>query len=235
VDPQQRAVADEFNKYHSTYDQAVNKALAFSGLTVDAFMRAKSNDLARFILERVPDHERAAILDVGCGVGNYHPTIGRVVGSLTGVDVSEACIATARSRNPGVTYDVYEGKRLPYPDAAFALAYAVCVLHHVPPAGWSEFAGEMARVVRPGGWIVVYEHNPHHPLTRKVVRDCEFDRDAVLLTRSQMRRLFTDEGCREVEVRSILTLPPGGGLISRLDRALAWLPMGTQYRVTSRI
>ncbi len=55
MDPQQRDVADEFNKYHATYDQAVNKALSFSGFTDDAFMRAQSNDLARFILERIPD------------------------------------------------------------------------------------------------------------------------------------------------------------------------------------
>ena len=50
------------------------------------------------------------------------------------------------------------------------------------------FVAELARVVRPGGLVVVFEHNPLNPLTRLVVSRVTFD-DGVRLLRSGERRL----------------------------------------------
>jgi hypothetical protein len=83
--------------------------------------------------------------------------------------------------------------------------------------------------------IVVYEHNPKHPLTRKVVSDCEFDRDAVLLTMAQTRQLLTAAGCFDATTNSILTLPPVGGFIEKLDGLFAKLPFGSQYRAVGHV
>ena len=175
------------------------------------------------------------MLDVGCGIGNYHAYLTAVVGTVSGVDVSRACISKAQERNPAVSYSVYDGDRLPYPDRQFDVTFCICVLHHVPTKRWQQFVNEMRRVTRPGGLIVVYEHNPQHPLTRKVVRDCEFDRDAVLLTMAQSRGLLENAGCSEVTTRSILTLPPWGGFVERLDGLFARLPFGSQYRAAGRV
>jgi len=235
MDPQQRAIAEEFDRYRETYDRAVNRAIAFSGQKVESFTRAKARDLLRTISSRFGSPSELNLLDVGCGIGNYHPFLTPVVGSVSGVDVSRACIAKARERNSTVTYSVYDGDRLPYPDREFDVTFCVCVLHHVPPIRWPQFVTEMQRVTRPGGLIVVYEHNPKNPLTRKVVRDCEFDRDAVLLTMRQTRELLQNAGCSEVTVRSILTLPPAGSFVEEIDRLFASLPFGTQYRAVGRV
>jgi hypothetical protein len=93
----------------------------------------------------------------------------------------------------------------------------------------------MRRVTRTGGLVVVYEHNPKNPLTRKVVRDCAFDRDAVLLTMTQTHELLTAAGCTNVATRSILTLPPIGGFVERLDGLFGKLPLGSQYRAEGRV
>ncbi len=93
----------------------------------------------------------------------------------------------------------------------------------------------MYRVTRAGGLLVVYEHNPKNLLTRKVVRDCAFDRDAVLLTMAQTGQLLTAAGCTNVTTRSILTLPPIGGFVERLDGLFAKLPLGSQYRATGLV
>jgi hypothetical protein len=82
---------------------------------------------------------------------------------------------------------------------------------------------------------VIYEHNPKNPLTRKVVRDCAFDRDAVLLTMRQTRQLLSSAGCSDVKASSILTLPPIGGFIEKLDGLFAKLPFGSQYRAEGRV
>jgi ubiquinone/menaquinone biosynthesis C-methylase UbiE len=235
MDPQQRAIAEDFDQYRETYDQAVNKAIAFSGLTVDKFTIAKARDLLRLITSNFDSPQNVRVLDVGCGIGNYHPQLSSAVGSITGVDVSQACIERARSRNPAVAYDVYDGERLPYADGSFSVAYCVCVVHHVPPASWQRFTSELARVVKPGGMVVVYEHNPWHPLTRKVVSDCAFDRDAVLIAMPAMRDLLRKAGCLKVSTRSILTLPPGHAVFERLDGLFSLLPFGSQYRALGYI
>jgi ubiquinone/menaquinone biosynthesis C-methylase UbiE len=235
MDPQQQAIAEEFDRYRETYDEAVNRAMAFSGQKVESFTRAKAEDLVRTVASHFDSPRRLNLLDVGCGIGNYHPFLIPVVGSVSGADVSSACIAKARERNPTVSYSAYDGDRLPYPDQQFDVSFCICVIHHVPPDRWQRFASEMHRVTRPGGLIVVYEHNPRHPLTRKVVSDCEFDRDAVLLTMAQTRDLLTKAGCSDVTTNSILTLPPVGGFIEKLDRLFASLPFGSQYRAIGHV
>ena len=62
--------------------------------------------------------------------------------------------------------------------------------------------------------------------------DCEFDRDAVLLTMAQTRELLSSAGCTNVATRSILTLPPIAGFVERLDGLFGKLPFGSQYRAT---
>jgi ubiquinone/menaquinone biosynthesis C-methylase UbiE len=235
MDPQQRAIAEEFDRYRETYDLAVNRAIAFSGQKAESFTRAKAHDLLRTIVSHFDSPSRLNLLDVGCGIGNYHPFLTPVVGAVSGVDVSRACIAKAQERNPAVSYSVYDGDRLPYPDGQFDVTFCVCVLHHVPPDRWPQFVNEMRRVTRAGGLVVVYEHNPTHPLTRKVVRDCDFDRDAVLLTMAQTRGLLASAGCSDVTTSSILTLPPAGAFIEKLDGLFARLPFGSQYRAVGRV
>jgi len=171
------------------------------------------------------------VLDVGCGVGNYHALIGETVGSLSGCDLSAGCLDQARGRNPAVDYRHYDGGRLPFDDASFDAATTICVMHHVPPAQWPAFAAEMKRVLRPGGLAVVFEHNPLNPLTRRVVSNCEFDADAVLLRQGRTRDLLGGAGFRDIRSRAILSLPSVGPLSRRLDLMLGRLSLGAQYFV----
>ena len=59
-------------------------------------------------------------------------------------------------QGPGrVHSEVQDGRALTYADASFDAAYSVSVLEHIPDAGDSVAIRELARVVRPGGLIVV--------------------------------------------------------------------------------
>lgn len=231
MDPQQKAIAEEFDRYQTTYKDAVNKALGFSGLKVDFFTRAKADYLLDLLRDELGDPRRVNLLDVGCGVGNYHQLVGPKVGHLVGVDVSEACLAQARANNPSVDYSLYDGGRLPFADDSFDAVFAVCVMHHVPPRNWSNFVAEMRRVLRPGGLALIFEHNPLNPLTRRVVDRCEFDRDAVLLKARETVALFEQGRFTDVARRFILTVPAAGPVTRRIDRMFASLPFGAQYYV----
>ena len=103
------------------------------------------------------------------------------VGRLVGLDVSAEMTSRAAERNPGVEYVVSDAAMFPFADSTFDVAFASCVLHHVPRGERAALVAELARVVRPGGLVSVLEHNPINPATRLVVARCEFDEDAVLL------------------------------------------------------
>ncbi|SFU15440.1 class I SAM-dependent methyltransferase [Mesorhizobium sp. YR577] len=224
----------EFDQYARKYDATVNDAIAFSGLDVDFFTKAKSDDLLRTVARHRSPLGELALLDVGCGIGNYHAGWTSHFREVHGIDVSVESIDVARASNPGAQYQSYDGLRLPYGDGVFDVLVTICVMHHVPPAQWPALVSEFKRVLKPGGLALVYEHNPLNPLTRRVVDKCEFDVDAVLLWPRPTRRLFEGAGFEKVRTRSILTVPPLNGLLAAADRAMGWQPFGAQFALEAK-
>ncbi len=123
--------ARTFDEYGNSYSQTVNDAVAFTGLSVDFFTQVKAAYLVDLVSENLGDPLRLTILDIGCGVGNFHPLLAPKFGGLTGVDISPASIEVAKTNYSSVHYDVYDGRRLPYEDASFDVAFTICVMYHV--------------------------------------------------------------------------------------------------------
>jgi SAM-dependent methyltransferase len=217
-----------FDGYRSNYRDVVQSSIDFSGLPHSFFMRAKA-DLLRELIVRRLGPEKPAVLDVGCGVGSFHPLLRGMVGRLSGIDISSASIAQARADNQDVDYRAFDGRSFPFDAACFDLVTAICVLHHVPPTEWQPFVNEMRRVVRPGGLICIIEHNPLNPLTRLAVARCEFDRDAVLLGSGKAQKLMAASGLREIDTRYFLLLPWEATSARRVEVALSKVPLGAQY------
>jgi SAM-dependent methyltransferase len=76
---------------------------------------------------------------------------------------------------------VGDGTRLPFPNDGFDLVYCVAVLHHVADEdAVQRVLGEMVRVARPGGRVLVWDHNPRNPywpvVMRKVPQDAGDER-----------------------------------------------------------
>ena len=90
-------------------------------------------------------------------------------------------LAQLQQRRPDIPAVVGSGTALPFPDASFALTYCVAVLHHVAePEAVRRTLAEMARVTRPGGRVLVWDHNPLNPywplLMRRVPQDTGAER-----------------------------------------------------------
>jgi SAM-dependent methyltransferase len=219
----------DFDYYADTYDVELRKATAFAGRDPKVFTEAKAKALIDVARERLRDLSTASALDVGCGVGNIHEALEPQVAKLHGIDVSPRAVDVARSAHPGVEYRSYDGIEFPYPSDTFDLVFAICVLHHVPPTGWRSFVGEMARTVRPGGLVVIIEHNRLNPLTRLVTLRCAFDEDIVLVGRRRAEELMRDSRLRQVESDYVLFSPWRGGTIERIEHHLRWFPLGAQY------
>lgn len=114
-----------------------------------------ANFYARYADTLRPEQAGARVLDVGCGVGQVVARLQEAGFEAHGVDVSEPSIARARQFCQRCM--VYDGKRLPYPDAHFAAAGALNVLEHVEQA--EEFIQDIVRVVEPGGKVVISSPN----------------------------------------------------------------------------
>ena len=222
-------MAELFDSYDKTYNAVVQSSIDFSGLPHDFFMVAKVQILRELLAERLSRKPAVDALDVGCGVGTLHPFVRGMFRRFCGVDVSAASVAQARQKNRDVEYEVYDGDALPYSDASFDLATAICVMHHVPPGSWLGFLREVRRVVRPGGLVCIIEHNPFNPLTRLAVARCEFDDDAVLLRASQTQRLMIDAKLHDIDTRYFLLLPWAAPLMRRVEHGLRRVPLGAQY------
>jgi len=100
------------------------------------------------------------MLDVGCGTGEETAELAKLVspdGSAVGVDLSGTMLAQARQRfaSKGLPVDFRAGdaNQLEFPDNFFDGCRAERVLQHLDDP--ARAVAEMARVIRPGAWLVV--------------------------------------------------------------------------------
>jgi SAM-dependent methyltransferase len=230
-------MAELFDQYRASYNKTVDDSISFSGLKHDFFLQAKVEPLAQLIAERgiAGDQGKVRALDVGCGVGALHPYVTPLFSTLCGCDISMQSIERARVENPGVAYTAYSAPSLPYADATFDLAFAVCVAHHVPPQHWPNFFAEMRRVVRPGGVVSVIEHNPLNPLTRLAVLRCPFDADAVLISRRKAGQLLRATGLSEIDGKHFLMFPFANAVARKVESWFSHVPLGAQYICSGRV
>lgn len=228
------AVSSEFDDYEHSYDSAVGDAIKFSHQGHEFFTRAKVNHLLQTVRRYVGDPADQRVLDVGCGPGATDKMLVPEVGSLHGVDSSEGMISQAQRTNPQVEYRTYDGKRLPFDDAAFDVTFAICVLHHVALPDWSRFVTEIGRVTKPTGVSMIFEHNPYNPLTRSAVNKCPFDEGVTLAPKHRTVNLYEQAGLQVLEKRYILFIPFKQDVSIVVDRALRWLPLGGQYFVAAQ-
>ena len=107
---------------------------------------------------RIRPDER--VLDVGCGTGTFARRLvdANPAQSVVGVDVSPGMLAHARRKlgsAPNVRLAEAQAEALPFSAAAFDVVVSASALHYV---GRPDMAlAEMARVLRPGGRLVVLD------------------------------------------------------------------------------
>jgi SAM-dependent methyltransferase len=115
----------------------------------------------RYVAEHCPT---GRTLDVGCGTGALASRLVAAGHVMTGIDPSPGMLEVLRARTPDVVAVQGSGTALPFGDGAFDLVLTVATLHHIAdPADVRGTLSEMVRVARPGGRILVWDHNPRNP------------------------------------------------------------------------
>jgi ArsR family transcriptional regulator len=109
--------------------------------------------------------ERLVVGDLGCGTGQLSDALAPHVARVIAVDGSPEMLQAARSRlQSHRNVDVREGalEAIPIDEATLDVAVASLVLHHQPEP--ARVLAEMARVLKPGGRILVVDMLPHDRL-----------------------------------------------------------------------
>ena len=102
-------------------------------------------------------------LDVGCGEGRFCRRLRELGIAPTGIDPTGALLAVARERDPSGDYRQGRAEDLPFPDRSFDLTVSYVTLVDID--GYEAAIGEMARVLRPGGTLLVANLAGHSSAT----------------------------------------------------------------------
>lgn len=96
------------------------------------------------------------VLDAACGTGIYSEHYTSAGAHVVGVDLSGAALDVARRWVASGVFCVASLSRLPFPDEEFDLTHVFSVLYHVvDDRAWRAALGEIARVTRPGGVLLM--------------------------------------------------------------------------------
>jgi len=119
-------------------------------------------DTRAAVLARADPQPWMRAADIGCGTGFLALGLAPLVAEVLCVDASPEMLAQAQSRlhvYPNVRFHVADGAQLPLETAGLDLVVANMYLHHVPEPLLA--LGEMARVLRPGGQLVLSDMDEH--------------------------------------------------------------------------
>jgi 2-polyprenyl-3-methyl-5-hydroxy-6-metoxy-1,4-benzoquinol methylase len=213
----------KFDDCAASYDALHAKSITASGESTEYFARYKLDCLKRLGLR-----SQGAVLDYGCGIGNLTEQLVTAFSDVHAFDPSKKSLEVARERAPRATFHESASG---LPSGRFEAVVVAGVLHHVPPAERAKLVADLYDKLAPGGKLVVFEHNPMNPLTRRAVSACAFDDDAILLWPWEAKRLIADGGFIGTRLEYIVFFPRALAALRPLEPKLAWLWLGAQVMV----
>lgn len=213
-------MTSEFDQYADDYDAHMQDLLGD--------VRYYADQKARLLKSAGLLGEATRVLDFGCGTGSLSIAIAERVPSarIDGFDVSRDSLA--RIPNSLKAQGRFETD-LSALDGPYDLIVLTNVMHHIEPADRDSVLSDAAVRLAPGGALSIIEHNPINPLTRKVVRDCPFDENAILLYSGEARQRLEKAVGGQGHVRFTLFFPARVKALSPLESLLGWCPLGAQY------
>lgn len=225
---------DDFDEFAKDYRSIHDKSVEISGADSDYFSEYKILEVLKY--EKAKNSMK--ILDFGCGDGNSSKYFSKYFNNseIIGIDVSEQSIKEANQKKiKNAGFQSFNGKTIPFEDNQFDVIFTSMVFHHIEHNLHDSILNEIRRVLKPGGRFYNFEHNPNNPLTRKVVRECPFDEDAVLLKPSYHKMITIKSGLNLKNINFTLFLPRHKLLkpLLGLEKFLTWCPIGAQYYIRS--
>lgn len=141
---------DRFGQIADVYDQTIPPHIA------QHYLRKRVAFIGRLI-------KGGLVLDVGCGTGRLAGELEERGFRVVGVDSSKGMLGQMSKGKRGIPVQGVSTS-LPFKSDKFDLVVSIAVFHHlIYKKRVAETIREMARVARPGGKILIWDHNPLNP------------------------------------------------------------------------
>lgn len=228
-------MGQEFDEYVDDYADQHRQSIRLSGEDPDFFAGYKIAALKK--MTQAWGFNTPHILDFGSGIGNSIPAFREHFPGLdvTQSDLSADSLARAKTLYGGEEPQIQiQDNRIPADDDSFDVVFTACVFHHIPHDEHDFWLKEILRVTKPGGRLVIFEHNPWNPLTQHAVRNCPFDVNAHLISSPLMSKRLRKAGWADTKTTYHVFFPAALAPLRIADAALGWMPLGAQYSCAGR-
>ena len=147
---------DPVGSVRAVYDASADRYVALVGTELhEATEGPVDRALLLAFVELVSARMGGRVADLGCGPGRVAAFLARHGLDVVGVDISPEMLGHARAAHPAITFQ--EGRLDALPIVTASLAGAVCwySIIHTPPAALDPVIAESARVLEPGGHLLL--------------------------------------------------------------------------------
>jgi len=136
-------------------------AYSFIAHQYDRLLGPFLDGLRRTGLELYPPQPGWTVLDIGCGTGAQLELYQQAGCAVAGIEASSAMAQVARRRlGAPAALELADASRMPFAPASFDLALASMMLHELDAGTRVAILDETARVLRPGGRLLVIDYHP---------------------------------------------------------------------------
>ncbi|MDF9833994.1 ubiquinone/menaquinone biosynthesis C-methylase UbiE [Ereboglobus sp. PH5-5] len=230
--PKENDNKPEFDQYADSYKKFHKKSIGFSGENLDYFAKYKIEDVYKIALKKKRSGN-ISILDYGSGTGASVPYWNAFFpdANLVAADVSPESLNRLSAAFPKCKTLFLDSNVIAAPDNTFDIVFAACVFHHIDHADHIPILGEIRRVLKPGGFFIIFEHNTLNPLTLYAVSRCEFDINAKLVHFWRAKKIMRAAGLQKCATRFRVFFPGYLSFLRPLEKYTSWIPFGGQYYV----
>ncbi len=148
-----QTVQDVYEQLAAEYDERIPGAGHADDMFTDSEMR--------FLMSKIDSGTK--VLDMGCGTGRFTIPLAVSGARMTGLDLTSAMLdqARAKAEDAQVRIEFHQGDMaaLPFPDNSFDVVTSMLALMHIPLPDRQSVFSEVARVLKPGGRMLLCVKN----------------------------------------------------------------------------
>lgn len=218
----------DFSDHSDTYEESLGKSHKY-------FLRVKSEELLAVMNSHFGlGSSGIKCLDLGCGTGEIEEILPDL--DTLGVDVTRGMLLQTMSKELDGSFIQASACALPLKDSTFDVIFTMSMVHHISGDEDRDcLFTETSRVLKRGGLLVIFEHNPHNPVTRLIVSRCPLDRNARLISAGEVRGYYQKHGIRHLATRYITFFPKLLSMLRPIEQAIAFIPLGGQYYILGKV
>jgi SAM-dependent methyltransferase len=158
---------DHVANVRDVYDRAGQTYVQFVGTEISSVTEPPiDRSLLVAFIEMVKGHTTRRVADVGCGPGRAAAFMANHGLDVVGIDVSQTMIAIASAAHPHIEFEVGQLDALPIETGVLTGAVGWYSIIYTPPDRLDQTFDELARVLIPGGHLLLAFQADDEPVHR---------------------------------------------------------------------